>query len=133
MPEAKLDWNAATVKDSTLSVAIEGAVPKGWKQSFETTVRLLGGGGEWGEVKLGKGTVAVSEVAPGAEEKLKHFLESVVAQANADHREPEDEGDGDDSHDEKQAESDGPDSEMTNRFRSFGGDEEPAEDGPAED
>jgi hypothetical protein len=124
MPEVSLDWSAAEVKSSKLTVPLEGDIPKGWKQSFETTVRLLGSG-EWGEIEVKKGAVRVSDVEPGSEDKLRHHLEAVAAQANADH-EPDDDQDGDDAapgavQSEAGAgdEDEGPDAEMTRRFRSF--------------
>jgi hypothetical protein len=115
---AHLNWAEAEVKDSTLVVGLEGEIPTGWKQSFETTVRLLGAGG-WGKVQLKKRTVQVSKVSAGSEERLRHFLESVVEQANADHPPKEEKADAPDN--EKAADDDagGPDAEMTERFRSF--------------
>src|SRR4030081_1278197 len=112
MSSVKLEWASAEVNDARLTVALDGEVPRGWKQSFEHTVKLLGDG-EWGEVKIKKGAVQVSDVAPGNEEKLRHHLESIVAQANADHEAREREahqkkdGDGGDEH------RSGPDAEMT--------------------
>ncbi|MGO9498677.1 MAG: hypothetical protein ACLQA5_18495 [Solirubrobacteraceae bacterium] len=117
-----LDWSTAEVKKSKLTVALDGDVPKGWRRSFEATVRLLGGG-DWGEIQVKRDTVRVSDVEPGSEEKLRHHLEAVVQQANADH-EP-DESDEDDAPDAEQSEpgagdeDEGPDAEMTQRFRSF--------------
>jgi hypothetical protein len=116
MATVKLQWASAEVEDAVLTVALDGEVPKGWKQSFETTVRLLGDG-EWGTVKLKKGAVRVSGVEPGTEEKLRHHLESVVAQANAADEAPEETPTGTD-----QDEATGPDAEMTGRFRSFADD-----------
>jgi hypothetical protein len=118
MPEVSLDWSAAEVKSSTLTVPLDGDIPKGWKQSFETTVRLLGSG-EWGDVEIKKNIVRVSDVEPGSEEKLRHHLEAVVVQANADH-EPhdEDEDDAAPDGDEPEPGADDEDAEMTRRFRS---------------
>ena len=124
MSPVALDWSTAEVKKSTLAVALDGDIPKGWRRSFETTVRLLGAG-EWGEIQVKKGKVQVSDVEPGTEDKLRHHLEAVAAQANADH-EPDDDQDGDDAapgavQSEAGAgdEDEGPDAEMTRRFRSF--------------
>jgi hypothetical protein len=118
-----LNWASAEVKDGKLVVALEGDVPSGWKQSFERTVTLLRGG-EWGKVQVRKDAVSVSEVGSGTEEKLKHFLESVVEQANADHAPDEEDEDSEDESSDKDesadADDDGPDAEMTERFRSFG-------------
>jgi hypothetical protein len=116
-----LEWASAEVKDAKLTVKLAGESPKGWKQSFERTVTLLGDG-EWGEIQLRKGTVQVSEVTPGSEDKLRHHLEAIVTQANAAHQQDEDR-DGDE-------EREGPDAEMTDRFRSFAEEEEDEGDEP---
>jgi len=101
----------------------DGDIPKGWKQGFETTVRLLGGG-EWGEIQVKRDKVRVGDVEPGSEDELRHHIEAVVAQANADH-EPDD-GDEDDGAPDTDEPGAGagaggerPDAEMTRRFRSF--------------
>jgi hypothetical protein len=126
----KLGWASAEVEDAVLTVGLEGEVPKGWKQSFETTVRLLGDGA-WGEVRIKKGTVRVTNVEPGTEEKLRHHLESIVAQANAAHEGPEPESRAE-SEDRGDALSSGPDAEMTGRFRSFAEESEDSDE-PTED
>src|SRR5579859_1547422 len=90
MSAPKLNWTTATVENSRLEVGLEGDIPSGWKGTFETTARLLGRG-DWGEVRVKKQTVRVDDVIPGTEEKLRHFLESVIVQANADHAPPESE------------------------------------------
>jgi hypothetical protein len=119
MPEAKLNWSTAEVDDRQLSVDLEGEVSKEWKRSFKTTLQLLGSGG-WGEVTLKKHSVRVDDVEPGNEEKLRHYLESVVAQANASQEpdEPDDEEQTDDRDDEPR-DRDDPDAKMTEQFRSF--------------
>jgi hypothetical protein len=121
MAEITLDWSTAEVKDSKLTVPLDGDIPKGWRQSFETTVRLLGSG-DWGEIQVKRDRVRVSDVEPGSEDKLRHHLESVVAQANADHDLDEDEADETEDDDESESgagdEDEGPDAEMTRRFRS---------------
>jgi hypothetical protein len=121
MSTANLNWASAEVKDGRLSVALEGELPKGWKQSFETTVRLLGSG-DWGKVALKKRTVQVSDVTAGDEEKLRHYLESVVEQANASRGvdEPEREESADEPEGKRDDDND-PDAQMTERFRSFAG------------
>jgi hypothetical protein len=121
MSEPKIDWSTAKVSDGQLVVGVEGELPKGYRRSFEATAHLIGHG-DLAEAKLKKGTVHVA-VSEGEEEKLRHFLESVVQQANADHRLADDE---DDENEDDGAEDDdlfrGPDAEMTERFRAFSDD-----------
>ena len=121
MDPVTLDWSTAEVKKATLTVALDGDIPKGWRRSFETTVRLLGSG-EWGEVQVKKSKVQVRDVEPGNEDKLRHHLEAVVTQANADH-EPDNSEDNEASDVDASGpgatdEDEGPDAEMTRRFRS---------------
>ncbi|MHB8659683.1 MAG: hypothetical protein ACYC91_17395 [Solirubrobacteraceae bacterium] len=122
MSKIKLNWSAAHVSDRELTVELEGELSKDWKKSFRTTARLLSGG-DWGEVTLKKQTVRVGDVIAGSEEKLRHHLESILAQANADQASEEAQDDpaapGDDG--QRETEPDGPDAEMTERFRSFSG------------
>jgi hypothetical protein len=125
MSDVKLNWTTAKVDDSKLTVDLDGDLPSGWKDSFDAVARLLANSAEWGEVSLkGKKSVRVADVSEGSEERLRHFLESVVAQANADHRreEPEDDDDGDEDDEGGDDDRDdaGPDAEMSDRFRSFG-------------
>jgi hypothetical protein len=126
--EARLDWGQAEVQDGTLTVSVAGEPPDGWKETFEKTAALLSSG-EWDTVRVKKHAVMVQGVRPGTEEKLKHFLESIVQQANATHA-PEDEDDHDADADAEGREDEEPgdsadgderseDSEMTERFRSF--------------
>ncbi len=111
MEPVKLSWSEAEVHDGELAVPVAGEMPKGWKQSFARTLALLGSG-EWGEVTLKKDRILVADVTPGSEEKLKHHLEAVIAQANTTIE--EDEGlEGEDQLGD-------PDAEMTERFRSLG-------------
>jgi hypothetical protein len=128
MSDVKLNWSTAKVEDSKLTVDLDGELPSGWKESFDAVARLLASSAEWGELKLkGKKSVHVSDVPEGSEERLRHFLESVVEQSNADHQ-PEESG-GDDADESEDADEDeggdedkderGPDAEMSERFRSF--------------
>jgi hypothetical protein len=118
-----LRWASAEVKDAKLTVELMGEAPKGWKQTFERTVTLLGDG-EWGEIQLKKGAVQVSDITPGSEEKLRHHLEAIVMQANAAHEEDDSDGKGD-----GKDEPEGPDAEMADRFRAFAEDDDEAEAG----
>jgi len=113
MSEITLNWNSAAVEDAKLTVELDGEASSEWEQSFLDTVRLLGGG-DWGSVRIKKRTVRVEGVTPGGEDKLRFFLESVVEQANATQRPPDEP--------QQASEDDGPsgvDGEMTERFRAF--------------
>jgi hypothetical protein len=124
MSEVKLSWSEAEVKDAELSVPLDGEAPKQWRQSFERTVALLAHG-EWGEIAVKKDRVLVTDVTPGSEEKLKHHLEGVVAQANAtvEHaevgeRNATDEAEAEALDQPGEDQDRDPDAEMTERFRS---------------
>jgi hypothetical protein len=121
MSEINLNWSSAEVKDARLTVELDGEASSEWRHSFDDTVRLLGGG-EWGRVQVKKQTVRVEQVSPGGEDKLRFFLESVVEQANASQRPPDEP--------ESASEDDGAsgvDGEMTERFRSFSSEDEKEE------
>lgn len=124
MSDVGVSWATAQVDKGNLKVELDGELPRGWKKSFERTARLLGGG-DWGEVRIKKGNVRIAGVTPGTEEKVRHFLDSAVTQANADHREsqsgPSDD-EGDEGDEAAAGERNDPDAEMTARFRAFAGD-----------
>jgi hypothetical protein len=112
-----LQWSAAEVRNGTLTVPIEGDRPRGWKSTFDHTVRLLGGG-SWGEVSLKKAKVKVADATEGTEDELRFFLEGVVQQANATHVEADE--DSDETGDEDSnggGDADDADDRMTSRFR----------------
>jgi hypothetical protein len=116
MSEVSLNWSSAQVTDGKLTVELAGDRPPGWKKSFEKTVRLLGAGGNWDEVRVKKGQVQLTRLTPGDEEKVRHFLDSVITQANAAHRPSEPDSDTPDRH---SPDAGGSDAEMTRRFRAF--------------
>ena len=125
MSGAALDWTSAEVRDGKLEVTLRGELPKGWKAGFERTLALLPGR-EWGKVSLRKDRIRVQDVAEGVEDQLRHFLESVVLQANTAvapaEQDAHDDGDADDD------ESSDLDAVMTERFRSFAADNDEHED-----
>jgi hypothetical protein len=94
MSDVKLNWSTAKVDDSKLTVDLDGELPSGWKDSFDAVARLLASSADWGEVSLKKKSLGVADVSEGSEERLRHFLESVVEQANADHQPDDSERDG---------------------------------------
>jgi hypothetical protein len=121
--EPHLDWSTAEVRDGKLTVTVDGEQPKGWKRSFETVAHLLSHGAG-SSVTLKKSEARVEGLRPGDEDKVRHLLESIVQQANADHRPPEDEqSEEEDEQDDEVVVDLGesrPDREMADRFRSFG-------------
>src|SRR5579884_3066387 len=116
MSDVRLDWSSAEVREGKLEVELQGERPDGWEDTFDRTVALLPGG-DWGKVRLKKDRVRVHDVVEGSEERLHHFLESVVLQANAAHEaaEPEDP----EPQGESPEEPNSLDAELTERFRSF--------------
>lgn len=118
----RLQWSEAVVEDATLTVPVVGERPKGWRDSFDHTVALLGGG-RWGEVRCKSGTVRIEDVPPGEEESVHHFLESVMQQANAklvaeqedEAVRPADSGEAEAPEDDDE----GADARMTEAFRGF--------------
>ncbi len=116
MEPVRLNWTTASVSRGSVAVELEGEVSKSWKQSFERTLKLLAGK-EWGAIEVKKSAVQVQGVEPGSEDRLRHFLESIVEQANADQEKAEQQAAEAEEH-----KGDGEseiDQEMTKRFRSF--------------
>jgi hypothetical protein len=92
-----IDWASAEVHDGDVTVELSGKSSTQWRERFDTVLRLLGpSGGGWGEVKLTKGSIRVKSLQPQAEDDLRHFLESLVVQVNAElpDEQGEDEDDG---------------------------------------
>ncbi|HEY2653615.1 MAG TPA: hypothetical protein VGI50_16950 [Solirubrobacteraceae bacterium] len=116
MSGVTLDWSTAEVRHDRLEVLLRDNPPDGWKETFHRTLALLGGG-DVGNVKLKKRRVRMHDVAEGNEDRLRHLLESVVAQANATHEQQE--GEASNNPGAKVGKPDGLDAEMTERFRSF--------------
>lgn len=129
MSPATLDWSTAEVHDGRLTVELQGELPEGWKQSFLTTVKLLGHS-EWGELGLEERTIEVGDVPGGSEDKLRHFLQGAVDQANASTGPDEEQENREREQDAQDAGREDPDAQMTERFRSFGA---PAPDEEQED
>lgn len=121
MEQTQLDWSAAEVHDGGLTVPLDGDPPKEWIARFKATVHLLNQG-SWEKVELKKGGIRVKTIAVGDEDRVRHFLESAVLQANSVAAPEESDTDADDdvkdSGDAGSAQE-GPDVEMTERFRAF--------------
>ena len=112
-----IDWASAQIEDGTLTVELTGKGSKAWKARFENVLALLDTPHTtWGETRLNKSTVKVAGVQQGGEPELRHFLESVVLQANSDTQPetPEDDVEGDDAGGEPDV-----DEQMTATFKTF--------------
>jgi hypothetical protein len=131
--EVALNWSETTVEGGELNVPLEGEIPDGWAEHFETTVKLLGTG-QWGtvELKKKKQSVHVDGVSPGDEDDVRFYLEGVVDQANSAHEaeqeQEQEEGHEDGDEGDGQKEPQGQDAEMTERFRAFAEDAEEEEE-----
>jgi hypothetical protein len=117
MSATKLDWSTAEVHEGTLVVALDARPAKGWAARSATTARLLNHG-HWEKVKVKKGEVRIAPVSEGEEERVRHFLESVVMEANSAIAPDETETTKDPDPPEQGDASDA-DYAMTERFRAF--------------
>jgi hypothetical protein len=111
----RIDWASADVHEGEVTVKLTGRPSKTWRERFDKVLALLGSSGSgWGGVKLKKSTITIEALQPQAEGELRHFLESVVAQTNAElPEEPGEEERGGESREEIL------DAEMTATLRSF--------------
>jgi hypothetical protein len=113
----EIDWSSAEVHEGDVVVALTGKSSKAWSDSFDGVLRLLGHGtGGWGEIAHDKKTIKVQGLQPKAERDLRHFLEAVVVQVNAELAEPASESEQTEPADPQEIE----DREMTATLRSFG-------------
>jgi hypothetical protein len=79
----EIDWQSVEVRDGNVLVMLTGAASKQWGEHFQVVLKLLTQGNTpWGEVSLGKKGIKVEALQPGAEDDLRHLLESVVMQVN---------------------------------------------------
>jgi hypothetical protein len=124
MEQLNLDWSTAEVSDGKLTVALSGKPPKKWRDAFERTAALLGGNWD-ASLNAKKGSVQITSVQPGDEERVRQFAEGVVLEANTtlvSEQELFDTAPAADD-DEQQPEPDAPepsrDQRVTDRFREF--------------
>jgi hypothetical protein len=81
----EIDWQSVEVRDGNVLVMLTGAASKQWGEHFQAVLKLLTQGNTaWGEVSLGKKGIKVEALQPGAEDDLRHLLESVVMQVNTE-------------------------------------------------
>ena len=117
MNTLQLDWSSAEVSDARLTVGFSEKAPKKWRTAFARAVSLLSHD-TWEVSELKPQSVRVSPVRLGEEERVRHFLESAVLEANAT-LVGEDELFDADVEDEEEADEPSPDEELTARFRAF--------------
>ncbi len=110
MAAVQIDWSTAQVSDAELVVALAQPPPHEWRTRAKSAIALLDRPGQaWDAVKIKKDRIVVSGVAEGREDDVRHFLESIVLQANAGES------------DEAPEHVDPADERMTSAFQSFGG------------
>jgi hypothetical protein len=115
--QRKIDWSSAEIEDTALRITLTGKSSKVFRQRFESVLALLGTThGRWGDTRSTKDGIEVSDVQPGAETELRHFLESVVLEVNSELPEPERDAGDDDAQIEEAARAD---RQMTTAFRAF--------------
>jgi hypothetical protein len=87
----QIAWQEAEVHDRELHVALSMPAPRGWAARFRTVLARLAqdGDGRWGRVSVSRRELKVADVAEGGEGDLRHLLESVLMQVNADLAEEE--------------------------------------------
>jgi hypothetical protein len=120
MAGIQLDWSTAEVSDGELKVGFSDKAPKKWREAFARTATLLSRD-TWELNEIRPGQVRISPIRPGEEERVKHFLESAVLEANTtivgedELFAPEDA----EETEENDAARPSPDEEMTARFKAF--------------
>jgi hypothetical protein len=121
--QPQLDWNAAEVREGTLTIEVRGELDDEWEQTFARTLALLSSRGVWGSVSFKKGKVTVEGVQEGSEDNVRFALDGAVQEANAHHAEDDSEESDEDeeSGDEDDSDGDDTDRRMTERFRDASG------------
>ena len=110
MAKTEIDWSTAQVSDAELVVALAPSPPPDWRARAKGAIALLERSGQpWEAIKVKKDRIVVSGVGEGSEDDVRHFVESIVLQANA--------GEGE----EAEEHVDEADERMTSAFQSFAG------------
>jgi len=107
-----IDWSTAKVRERELNVAFAEPISRPERKRMTALVRRLERPGEpWRTVAVKKSRLVVGEIADGAEDDVRHFLESLLLEANA--------ATDDKAEDADRAPVDERDRRMTDVFRSF--------------
>jgi hypothetical protein len=110
MSAVEIDWSGAEVRDAELVVALADKPSRDWRDRASGAIALLQRPGQgWDAITVKKNRIVVSGVHEGDEGDVRHFLESIVLQANS----------GEGGEDSEQVED--ADARMTAAFQSFGG------------
>lgn len=81
----RIDWSTAAVEQGSLIVHISGERPRGWVKDLRGVLAILDKqDGRWGSIDVHGDTIEVPAVDPGAEESLRHLLESALLQVKSD-------------------------------------------------
>jgi hypothetical protein len=118
MKTLQLDWSSAEVSDAKLTVGFSERTPKKWREAFARAVALLSHD-TWEVSELKQGGVRISPVRLGEEERVRHFLESAVLEANATLVSEAELFDDDQSENGEAPAEPSADEELTARFRAF--------------
>lgn len=111
---ARIDWPSAEVHDGELRVAFEEPVSADVRARMKALVERLQRPGEpWDAIAVKKDRLVVSRIEDDAEDDVRHFLESLVLEANAAEAGS---GPGEGTHDA----ADERDRRMTETFQAFG-------------
>jgi hypothetical protein len=79
-----IDWTSAQVRRGKLTVTLAETPSSAWRKRFRAVqARLQRAGEPWDEIALKQAQITVSGVLEGSEADVRHFLESVVLEANA--------------------------------------------------
>jgi len=111
MSRVAIDWSTAEVRDGELRVAFaDPASSRQRKRMTALAERLQRPGEPWSAIAVKRSRLVVSGVADGAEADVRHFLESLLLEANA--AEGDEERDAGEHVDER-------DRRMTEAFQAF--------------
>jgi hypothetical protein len=82
-----IDWDGAAVSSGTLVVGLSETPTRPWGLRFRSVCAILGvSAGDWEDIVLRGRTIRVSGVREGAEERLRHLLDSAVLEAGGGER-----------------------------------------------
>jgi hypothetical protein len=120
MTGIQLNWSTAEVSNGELRVGFSDKAPKKWREAFARTATLLSRE-TWELDEIKPDHVRISPIRPGEEERVKHFLESAVLEANTTLVGEEElfAAEDADEAEENDAAGPSPDEEMTARFKAF--------------